>query len=74
MARRPEREEVKAFRATLKGLPPAEIQQFMGQYKELISAVAAAKARNEVRKSLATLPTAELQAELERRKGSKKKK
>ena len=65
MARIKESEEVKAFKATLKGLPTAEIQQLTKQYKELISAVAAAKAKNEVRKSLATLPTEELKAELE---------
>lgn len=73
MARIKESEEIKAFKATLKGLPTAEIQQLTKQYKELISAVAAAKAKNEVRKSLATLPTEELKAELERRNNSKNK-
>ena len=74
MARRAEPEEVKAFKLTLKGLPPSEYRQFLGQFKELISAVSAAKARNEVRKSLATLPTSELQAEIDRRKAQKSRK
>ena len=71
MARKEESAEVKAFKNTLKGLPTADIQQLTKQYKELISAIAAAKAKNEVRKSLATLPTEELEAELERRNNSK---
>ena len=74
MARKPESAEFKAFRATLKGLPAADVQELISQYKSLIAAVAAAKARNEARKSLATLPTAELQAELERRKTQKPRK
>ena len=73
MARKEESAEVKAFKADLKGLPTADIRQLTKQYKELISAVAAAKAKNEVRKSLATLPTEELKAELERRNNSKNK-
>ena len=73
MARKEESAEVKAFKATLKGLPTADIRQLTKQYKELISAVAAAKAKNEVRKSLTMLPTEELQAELERRNNQKKK-
>lgn len=73
MARKAESAEVKAFKAKLKGLPTADIQQFTKQYKELISAIDEAKAKNEVRKSLATLPTEDLQAELERRKNQKKK-
>lgn len=73
MARIKESEEIKAFKATLKGLPTAEIQQLTKQYKELISSIATARAKNEARKSLATLPTEELQAELERRNNSKNK-
>ena len=73
MARKEESAEVKAFKETLKGLPSADIKQLVKQYKELISAIATARAKNEARKSLATLPTEELQAELERRNNQKKK-
>lgn len=71
MARIAESSEIKAFKATLKGLPTADIQQFMGQFKELMSAVTEAKAKNELRKSLANLSTEDLEAEIERRKKEK---
>lgn len=73
MARKAETEEVKAFKATLKGLPTGEVQELTKQYKELVAAVAAARERAEIRKSLTTLPTEELQAEIDRRKKQNKK-